>query len=282
MEQRCPTPQRHCEMLVIACLVIVASFLLRVHADEQVGLAGASEWVLPPLCLSRAGCRRKMQPASEAIKQAFAFALDPHRFFSAHSAGVAQGDADQQNIRLPRLVVWIPRSIDSAIYRHRGPSANHVDGPGRLIPRRAAEYLLNFGERHAELYLRHVLAGDRRPRPEEPHFDAERRQASRQDEQRRALPHGSLPEPSSRAGLRTARVGTSQPGHFGQPGHAACWATGTWATGKCWMTPERPEWHVPGSLVVFLPWVCCSLQTLSLGDDLTQARRTRHEWHRAQ
>jgi hypothetical protein len=51
---RCPTPQRHREMLAIACVVIAASFLLRVHAGDQVHLAGASELVLPPLCLSRA------------------------------------------------------------------------------------------------------------------------------------------------------------------------------------------------------------------------------------
>jgi hypothetical protein len=41
-------------MLVIACVVIAGSFSLRVQSDDQVGLFGLSEFVLPPLCLSRA------------------------------------------------------------------------------------------------------------------------------------------------------------------------------------------------------------------------------------
>jgi hypothetical protein len=41
-------------MLVIACLVIVASFLLRVRGGDQVELLGVPEFALPPLCLSRA------------------------------------------------------------------------------------------------------------------------------------------------------------------------------------------------------------------------------------
>lgn|ERR1051325_1796326 len=41
-------------MLVIACIVIVGAFTLRVQAGDQVGLMGMSDFVLPPLCLSRA------------------------------------------------------------------------------------------------------------------------------------------------------------------------------------------------------------------------------------
>ena len=49
----CPTPTRHREMLVIACAVIIASFLLRVHAEDRVCVLGLSEWIVPPLCVSR-------------------------------------------------------------------------------------------------------------------------------------------------------------------------------------------------------------------------------------
>src|SRR5258708_1676495 len=49
----CPTPKRHKEMLVIACLVIGASFALQVQSGEQVGVIGVTEFVLPPLCLAR-------------------------------------------------------------------------------------------------------------------------------------------------------------------------------------------------------------------------------------
>jgi hypothetical protein len=44
---------RHREMLAISCLIIIASFLLRVHPDkEKVGLQGVNSISLPPLCLS--------------------------------------------------------------------------------------------------------------------------------------------------------------------------------------------------------------------------------------
>lgn len=49
-EPTCPSRQRHWEMLVISCLVIVASLALRVEDGSQVKLA---EFALPPLCLSR-------------------------------------------------------------------------------------------------------------------------------------------------------------------------------------------------------------------------------------
>jgi len=50
---RGPSPRRHREMLVIACLVVVAAFALRVRPHEQVGPEGLPGVVLPPLCLSR-------------------------------------------------------------------------------------------------------------------------------------------------------------------------------------------------------------------------------------
>jgi hypothetical protein len=53
MADAAPTPRRHREMLVISCLVIAASFVLRVQSGEQVGLCGAAHLVLPPLCLAR-------------------------------------------------------------------------------------------------------------------------------------------------------------------------------------------------------------------------------------
>lgn len=44
--------QRHFEMLVLACVVAVASIGLEVQANGQVGLRGISGFTLPPLCLS--------------------------------------------------------------------------------------------------------------------------------------------------------------------------------------------------------------------------------------
>ncbi len=49
-----PPPPRHWDMLVLACLVIVAAFLLRVQdGGEQVALRGGVEVVVPPLCMAR-------------------------------------------------------------------------------------------------------------------------------------------------------------------------------------------------------------------------------------
>src|SRR5438309_1446010 len=48
----CPSPHRHREMLVIACLVVLASLSLRVVSKDQVALVWASDFVVPPLCLA--------------------------------------------------------------------------------------------------------------------------------------------------------------------------------------------------------------------------------------
>jgi hypothetical protein len=48
-----PDTRRHREMLVIAGVVILASFVLEVGTEERVGLFGASQLRLPPLCSSR-------------------------------------------------------------------------------------------------------------------------------------------------------------------------------------------------------------------------------------
>jgi hypothetical protein len=40
-------------MLIIALLVVLASFTLRMRSDERVGLAWVPGILLPPLCLSR-------------------------------------------------------------------------------------------------------------------------------------------------------------------------------------------------------------------------------------
>ena len=45
--------RRHREMLVLACLVMVAAPLLQVRPDERVGLGAVPAAVLPPLCMTR-------------------------------------------------------------------------------------------------------------------------------------------------------------------------------------------------------------------------------------
>jgi len=44
--------RRHREMLVVACLVVILCFVLRVRPDERVQVAGLSRLTLPPTCLS--------------------------------------------------------------------------------------------------------------------------------------------------------------------------------------------------------------------------------------
>jgi hypothetical protein len=112
--------QRHREMLLVACLIIMASFLLEVRPGGTVGFLGIQAFRLPTLCLSQEWFG--IQCPGCGLTRSFVYLAHGHwqEAWKAHRLGwlLAITVILQIPYRIHALWVW-PKSLITLVARER-------------------------------------------------------------------------------------------------------------------------------------------------------------------